>query len=63
MKETLKSMKESLVSQTYPQIMNLQCADYEELGAAVDMIKDLEEALYYCVIIEAMENNDKEKEE
>lgn len=63
MKETLKSMKESLVSQTYPQIMNLQCADYEELGAAVDMIKDLEEALYYCVIIEAMENQDKEKEE
>ena len=61
MKETLKSMKEMLVSQTQPQIANLQCADYEELGAAVDMIKDLEEALYYCTIIEAMEGKDKEQ--
>ena len=30
-------------------------ADTEELGEAIDMLKDLEEALYYCTIIEAME--------
>ena len=63
MKETLKSMKEMLVGQTQAQIANLQCADYEELGAAVDMIKDLEEALYYCTIIEAMEGKDKEQDQ
>ena len=62
MKETLKSMKEMLIGQTQAQIANLQCADYEELGAAVDMIKDLEEALYYCTIIEAMEGKDKEEQ-
>ena len=55
MKETLKNMKHTLIAQTSPSVANLQCADYEELGAAIDMIKDLEEALYYCTIIEAME--------
>ena len=63
MKETLKSMKTTLISQTQPQIANLHCADYEELGAAIDMIKDLEEALYYCTIIEAMEGKDKESDQ
>lgn len=60
MKDALKSMKHTLIAQTQAQIANLQCADYEELGAAVDMIKDIEEALYYCAITEAMEEN-KEK--
>lgn len=55
MKEALKTMKETLAHQTQAQIANLQCADYEELGAAIDMIKDLEEALYYCTVVEAME--------
>lgn len=61
MKETLKTMKEMLISQTQPQIANLQCADYRELGEAIDMIKDLEEALYYCTVIEAMEKPEEEK--
>ena len=61
MKETLKTMKEMLISQTQPQIANLQCADYRELGEAIDMIKDLEEALYYCAVIEAMEKPEEEK--
>ena len=62
MKETLKSMKEMLTSKTFAQMSNLDCVDTKELGEAVDMIKDLEEALYYCVIIEAMEGKDKESE-
>ena len=61
MKETLKTMKEMLISQTQPQIANLQCADYRELGEAIDMIKDLEEALYYCAVVEAMEKPEEEK--
>lgn len=60
MKDALKAMEHTLIAQTQAQVANLQCADYEELGAAVDMIKDIEEALYYCAITEAMEEN-KEK--
>lgn len=61
MKEMLKSMKETLISQTQSQVANLKEADCKELGEAIDMIKDLEEALYYCTIIEAMEKKDEEK--
>lgn len=60
MKDMLESMKHTLISQASAQMANLQCADHEELGAAIDMIKDIEEALYYCAITEAMEEN-KEK--
>jgi hypothetical protein len=28
--------------------------DTKELGEAIDMIKDLEEAIYYCTVTEAM---------
>ena len=63
MKEILKSMKETLTHAVQAQITNLECVDYKELGEAIDMIKDLEETLYYCAIVEAMEEkNDKEPE-
>lgn len=52
--ERLKSMKNTLMSQIEAQMGNLQCVDTEELGQAIDMIKDLEEAIYYCTIVEAM---------
>lgn len=61
MKDMLKSMKKTLIEQTQAQIMDLQCVDYHELGAAIDMIKDLEEALYYCTIIESMEESEEAK--
>lgn len=56
-------MKESLMNAAQAQINgNLDCVDTEELGDVVDMIKDLEEAIYYCTITEAMgENKEKEK--
>ena len=63
MKETLKSMKNSLIHATQAEITNLECVDYKELGEAIDMIKDLEEALYYCTIIEAMEEKDEKTPE
>ena len=62
MKETLKTMKHSLISKVSAEMGNLDCVDTKELGEAIDMIKDLEEALYYCTIIEAMEGKDKESE-
>lgn len=35
---------------------HLECVDTEELGEVVDMLKDIEEALYYNSITAAMEN-------
>lgn len=57
--EQLKHMKDTLTNQVQTQMNNLDCVDAKELGEAIDMIKDLEEAIYYCTIVEAME----EKEE
>ena len=37
---------------------NLQKVNAKELGEVVDMVKDLEEALYYCTIVEAMEDKE-----
>ena len=45
--EELKSMKKALINCVQSQINgNLKEVDAEELGEAVDMIKDLEEAIY-----------------
>lgn len=59
--EKLKSMKENLVNCVQSQLYDLQNTDTEELGEAIDMIKDLAEAIYYCSITEAMDESKKEK--
>ena len=59
--EKFKMMKESLMSLIYAQMGNLQNVDTKELGEAIDMIKDLEEAMYYCSIVKAMEESQEEK--
>lgn len=60
--ERLKNMKETLLSAAQSQMGNLAAADTKELGQVIDMIKDLEEAIYYCSITEAMkESKEKEK--
>ena len=48
--ERLKSMKDCLMAQAQSQMGNLHQVDAKELGEVVDMIKDLEEAIYYCTI-------------
>lgn len=54
--EQLKNMKEALVQKTEAQIYgHMDTVDAKELGEAIDMIKDLSEAIYYCTITEAME--------
>ena len=53
--ERLKHLKESLMTCVESQMCNIYEADTAELGEAIDMLKDLEEALYYCTITEAME--------
>lgn len=60
--EQLKVMKEQLTTCVQAQIGDLKSANTEELGEAVDMIKDLSEAIYYCTVTKAMEDGDKEKE-
>ena len=61
--EQLKSMKEMLTSQVHAQLANLEKADYHELGAAIDMIKDMAETEYYCSVVKAMEEAEEEKQE
>jgi hypothetical protein len=60
--EQLKAMKQCLEGCVQGQVFDLKNADYHELGAAVDMIKDLSEAIYYCTVTEAMEGKSKEHE-
>lgn len=57
--ERLKHTKEMLMAQVEGQLGHLNDVDAKELGEVVDMVKDLEEAIYYCTITEAM----KKKEE
>lgn len=59
--EKLKWMKDCLVCVVENQLCNLEEVDTKELGEAIDMIKDLEEAIYYCTVTEAMNNPEKEK--
>ncbi len=60
--EKLKNIKCTLVSLVQNELSDVKKANAKELGEVIDMIKDLEEAMYYCSIIEAMEESKKEKE-
>ena len=50
----LEQMKKTLVECVECQMCHLDKVDTKELGEAIDMIKDLSEAIYYCTITEAM---------
>ena len=52
--ESFKSMKQTLMACAQSQMGHLDKVDAKELGEVIDMIKDLEEAIYYCTITEAM---------
>ena len=53
-----KQIKESLLNAIQAQVgQGLKEADTKELGEAIDMLKDMEEAMYYCSIVEAMEES------
>lgn len=61
--ERLKNIKECLVAQIQGQMGNLSQVDAKELGEVVDMVKDMEEAIYYATITKAMEGKEHEKTE
>lgn len=62
MSEQLDSMKTSLMSIAQAQMGDLEHVCAKELGEVIDMIKDLEEAKYYCAITKAMEDRTKSDE-
>ena len=59
----MKSMKTQLMGCIQNQMGNLQNANTHELGQAIDMVKDLSEAIYYCTITESMEKAEKQESE
>lgn len=63
MKHRLKTLEKTLMCAVECAACDLAHADAAEMGEVVDMIKDIEEALYYHVITEAMLNKDEEEEE
>ena len=56
MKE-LRDIEMCLISLVQAQCGDLKKVHAAELGEVVDMIKDLEEAIYYCSITKAMEKS------
>lgn len=56
--EELKTMKTQIIGCVQGQLGHLDKVDAKQLGEAIDMIKDLSEAIYYCTITESMEKAD-----
>ena len=44
------------------ELSNIAAVDTKELGEAIDMIKDLSEAIYYCTVTEAMHGKEHRSE-
>lgn len=61
--EKLKSIQECLASAAEAQIYDLENVDAQELGEVIDIIKDIEETIYYCTVTKAMEESEKYKGE
>lgn len=59
--EKLKSIQECLASAAEAQVYDLENVDAQELGEVIDIIKDIEETIYYCTVTKAMkEGSEKE---
>ena len=54
MTERLTYVKHTLMDLVEEQMEHLERVDAKELGEVIDMIKDIEEAMYYCTVTEAM---------
>lgn len=61
--DKLKAMKECLASCIQTQLMDISSVDAHELGEVVDMLKDIEESMYYCARTKALEEEKEEREE
>ena len=56
----MKMAKDTLMNCVQGKLGDLSSVDAKELGEAIDMIKDLSEAIYYCTITKSMEGEEKE---
>ena len=56
MKDKLKCIQSKLIDLAYQQMESPECVDAKELGEVVDIIKDIDEAIYYCTVVKAMED-------
>lgn len=54
--ERLHKIKERILECVECQMEHLEEVDANELGEAIDMLKDIEEAVYYAVVTEAMQS-------
>lgn len=61
--EALKTMKEQLMNCVQGQLGDISKVDAHELGEAIDMIKDLSEAIYYCTITDSMEKGSEKQQQ
>lgn len=52
--EYLENIKDKLIELVQEQTEHFDCMNAQELGAVIDMIKDLDEAIYYHTITETM---------
>ena len=59
--EKLKSIQECLANAAEVQIYDLENVDAQELGEVIDIIKDIEETIYYCTVTKAMKESTEEK--
>lgn len=59
--ERLKKIEDILINAVHAEMSDLGKANAKELGEVIDMIKDIEEAMYYCSIVEAMEEEQYDK--
>ena len=55
--EKLKSIQECLASAAEAQVYDLENVDAQELGEVIDIIKDIEETIYYCTVTKAMKES------
>ena len=56
MKDKLRCIQSKLIELAYEQMESPECVDAQELGEVVDIIKDIDEAIYYCTVVKAMED-------
>lgn len=61
--EKLKSIQECLASAAEAQVYDLENVDAQELGEVIDIIKDIEETIYYCTVTKAMEKGSEDYQE
>lgn len=57
MHDRIKNIQNQLLSKIENQMSNLDCVDTEEFAKVIDAVHHLEEAMYYCAIVEAMEKS------